>query len=139
MQVENAVYPSPESLEALRIELTNPTPGPVLMLNLIKFRDQASYPDGRPTTLTGRQAYLLYAASMGKIVEQHGGRILFTNDIESLVIGQVENTWDLCALVEYPSITAFAMIMNSPEVAGISIHRDAGLAGQLLIRLGQPD
>jgi hypothetical protein len=29
---------------------------PMVMLNLLKFRDQAAYPHGRPTTLTGREA-----------------------------------------------------------------------------------
>ncbi|MBY0441401.1 MAG: DUF1330 domain-containing protein [Mycobacteriaceae bacterium] len=138
MQVENAVYPTPERLEALRTELTDPATEPVMMLNLLKFRDQASYPDGRSTSLTGQEAYLLYAAGMRQLIEQHGGRILFTNDIASVVIGQVENTWDLCAVVEYPSITAFAKIMNLAASEEISLHRDAGLAGQLLLRLGQP-
>lgn len=138
MQVENAVYPTAERLEALLAELTNPTAEPVRMLNLLKFRDQASYPDGRSTTLTGQEAYGLYAVAMRQLVERHGGKVLFSNDIQSVVIGQVENIWELCALVEYPNITTFAMIANLPEFEEISIHRDAGLAGQLLIRLGQP-
>jgi hypothetical protein len=39
--------------------------------------------------------------------------------------------------MEYPSTAAFAKIATSPEVAKIGVHRAAGLAGQLLIRVSQ--
>ena len=138
MDVENAVYPDRQRVEAL----TGGDPAraagdPVVMLNLLKFRDRAAYPDGRPTELTGRQAYLLYAAAMQAVVEGQGGRFVFVGDVESLVIGEVEQLWDTCALVEYPSAAAFARITTSPEVAEIGVHRAAGLDGQLLIRLAQ--
>jgi len=134
VDVENAVYPTRERVEAL---MTDTSDDPVVMLNLLKFRDRAAYPDGRPTTLTGRQAYELYAAAMQEVVEEHGGRFLFAGEVTSLVIGRVEDTWDMCALVEYPSAAAFARIATSPEVGEIGVHRAAGLQGQLLIRLAQ--
>lgn len=49
-------------------------------------------------------------------------------DIASLVIGDVQDLWDTCLLVEYRSAAAFAEI---------GVHRAAGLDGQLLIRLTQ--
>ena len=110
---------------------------PVVMLNLLKFRGTAVYPDGRPTDLTGRQAYDLYAAAMQKVIEKNGGRLLFGGDVASLVIGQVGDLWDTCVLVEYPSAAAFAAIVTSPEVAEIGVHRAAGLEGQLLIRVAK--
>ena len=36
-------------------------------------------------------------------------------------------------IVEYPSRAEFFRIATSPEVQAIGIHREAGLAGQLLI------
>ena len=110
---------------------------PVVMLNLLRFRAKAAYSDGRPTNLTGRQAYDLYATSMQRIVEDRGGTVLFGGDIASLVIGDVDDIWDTCVLVEYPSAAAFAAIVMSPEVAEIGVHRAAGLDGQLLIRVTQ--
>ena len=115
----------------------NDRPGPIHMLNLVRLRAQAVYPDGRPTDLTGRQAYDLYAAAMQKVVEKNGGRLLFGGDVASLVIGQVGDLWDTCVLVEYPSAAAFAAIVTSPEVTEIGVHRAAGLEGQLLIRASQ--
>jgi uncharacterized protein (DUF1330 family) len=134
VDVENAVYPTHSRVEALMADTSD---GPVVMLNLLKFRAIAVYPDARPSDLTGRQAYDLYAAPMQKVIEFGGGRVLFGGDIASLVIGEVEDLWDTCVLVEYPSAAAFAAIVTSPEVAEIGVHRAAGLDGQLLIRVTQ--
>jgi|SRR5580693_4540146 uncharacterized protein (DUF1330 family) len=111
--------------------------GPVVMLNLLKFRAKAVYADGRASDLTGRQAYDLYAAPMQNVIADGGGRVLFGGAIASLVIGEVGDLWDTCVLVEYPSAAAFAAIVTSPEVTEIGVHRAAGLEGQLLIRVTQ--
>jgi uncharacterized protein (DUF1330 family) len=134
VEVENAVYPTHSRVEALMADASG---GPVVMLNLLRFRAKAVYPDGRPSDLTGRQAYDLYAAAMQKVIENGGGRVLFGGDIASLVIGDVEDIWDTCVVVEYPSAAAFAAIVTSPEVTEIGVHRAAGLEGQLLIRVTQ--
>ncbi len=134
MDVENAAYPPASRVEAL---MADDSGGPVVMVNLLRFRAKAVYPDGRPSDLTGRQAYNLYAAPMQNVIEQGGGKVLFGGDIASLVIGDVEDLWDTCVLVEYPSAAAFAAIVTSPEVAEIGVHRAAGLEGQLLIRATQ--
>src|SRR5689334_9217371 len=134
MNVENSVYPTRERLETL---LANQSDKPIVMLNLLKFKDKAVYADGRATTLTGREAYMLYGTPMQQFVTRHGGKFVFQGLIEQLVIGEVDDMWDLVALVEYPSAAAFAKIATSPEVAEIGVHRAAGLEGQLLIRVQQ--
>ena len=134
MNVENHVYPTQDRVRKLMGDASGE---PIVMLNLLKFRDKAVYADGRATTLTGREAYQIYGSAMQKVVEKNGGRFLFGGQIASLVIGEVEDMWDLCALVEYPSAAAFAKIATSPEVNEIGVHRAAGLEGQLLIRVAQ--
>jgi uncharacterized protein (DUF1330 family) len=134
VDVENHVYPTASRVEAL---MADDSGDPVAMVNLLKFRATAVYPDGRPSDLTGRQAYDLYAAAMQKVIEKNGGRLLFGGDIASLVIGEVGDLWDTCVLVEYPSAAAFAAIVTSPEVTEIGVHRAAGLEGQLLIRVAK--
>jgi uncharacterized protein (DUF1330 family) len=130
MKVENAVYPSVEGIQELG---KNPSPAKIAMLNLLKFREKAVYKDGRADNISGREAYMRYAAEMTKIVEREGGKILFTGRIAGLVIGEVENMWDVAAIMEYPSRAAFQKIVTLPEVAEIGVHREAGLEGQLLI------
>jgi uncharacterized protein (DUF1330 family) len=135
MQVENALYPKRECVAALAAETD---PAAIVMLNLLKFRDLAEYPDRRPTTLSGREAYTLYGDAMRRIVEETGGRFLFYGIINELVIGQVGELWDAAALVQYPSSAAFAHIATLPQVEQIGVHRAAGLKGQLLIRIASP-
>jgi uncharacterized protein (DUF1330 family) len=134
LKVENAVYPTPEQIEALR---GDPSTEPVVMLNLLKFRDKAQYPDGRNTDLTGMQAYMVCGEAMRKVVEREGGKFVFLGAIKYLTVGAVDKLWDVAALVEYPSPAAFARIATSPEVGEIGVHRTAGLEGQLLICVSQ--
>jgi uncharacterized protein (DUF1330 family) len=131
MKVENAVYPSGEQLTNA---VTQGPREPIVMVNLVKFKEKAIYADGRADDLSGRAAYARYSVEMREYVEAHGGRILFLGEVGSLVVGEVEDLWDAVALVEYPSMEAFVQIATSPEVAAFGIHREAGLAGQLLIQ-----
>ena len=130
MNVVNAVYPTMEQIVPF---MNDPTPGPIAMVNLLKFREQAVYEDGRPDRISGREAYMRYIVEMVPIVEAAGGRILFSADVRGLVIGEVEELWDAVGIAEYPSRAAFHRIATSPEVQAIGAHRQAGLAGQLLI------
>jgi uncharacterized protein (DUF1330 family) len=132
MNVENALYPTADRIADLTADSSGQ---PIVMLNLLKFRERAQYADGRAADLSGRDAYMLYGAKMQQVVEREGGRMIFSGAIMSLVIGTVNEMWDVAALVEYPSSAAFARIVTSPEVAAISVHRAAGLAGQLLMRV----
>lgn len=134
MKVENAVYPKREQLEAL---VAHAGDGPIVMLNLLKFRDKAVYKDGRETDLSGRDAYMQYGAQMAPFVIARGGKMHFSAAIGTLVIGEVGDLWDAAALMEYPSAKAFVEIATSPEVAGFGVHREAGLEGQLLIQCRQ--
>lgn len=131
MKVENAVYPKGEQLTEAIAKGSNE---PIVMVNLLKFKDRASYKDGRADDATGRQAYDRYGKEMIKFVQSHGGRVIFSGPVKSVVIGNVEEAWDAVALVEYPSSEAFAKIAMSSDVAKIGVHREAGLAGQILIQ-----
>jgi uncharacterized protein (DUF1330 family) len=130
MKVENAVYPTADGIQALA---RNTSSAKIAMLNLLKFREKAVCKDGRHDDVSGREAYQRYAAAMTKIVEREGGRILFAGRIESVVVGEIEGLWDVAAIMEYPSRSAFQRIVTLPEVQEISVHREAGLEGQLLI------
>jgi uncharacterized protein (DUF1330 family) len=130
MKVVNHVYPDFERFMPLA---QDPTPGPIAMVNLLKFHERARYQDGRAENISGREAYMRYIAEMVPIVEAAGGRIRFSGDVKSLIIGEAEELWDAVGIAEYPSRAAFHRIAMSPEVQAIGIHREAGLAGQLLI------
>jgi uncharacterized protein (DUF1330 family) len=116
--VQIALYPTKQQIQAL---LADPTPGPVVMVNLLRFNPG------------GEAAYRRYADSMRKIVEGRGGRFLWTGRVTAQVVGGGGDDIEMVGLVEYPSRKAFVEIATSPEVAAISAHRAEGLAGQWLL------
>jgi uncharacterized protein (DUF1330 family) len=120
VELHNALMPDQAQLARL---LGSEDPGPVVMVNLLRFRDRAVYPDGRATDLSGAEAFGLYGELMRPIVEGFGGRFLVSALLEDLVIGSGEMGWHRIALVEYPSRAVHAA----------AVHRAAGLEGQLLI------
>lgn len=131
MNVENAVFPQPEQAAAF---FGGAEDGPFVMVNLLKFKPRAEYADGSDPHLTGAEAYARYGEEVRKLVEGLGGRIRYSGHVTGLLLGEVEELWDMVALAEYPSLEAFRAMAMSPQMAAIEHHRKAGLAGQLNIR-----
>ena len=130
MKVENSVYPNDEQMAGF--QETGPE-GPIDMVNLLRFKDKAEYPDGRDTELTGREAYMIYAAGVSELLPKFGGGVMFTAEVERLMLGEVEDLWDVVAIARYPSRQAMMDMLMSGEMQEIGVHRAAGLAGQLNI------
>jgi uncharacterized protein (DUF1330 family) len=131
MKVENAVFPSAEQASAF---FGAPEDGPFVMINLLKFKPKAEYPDGSDSHMTGAEAYARYGVEVAKLVAGLGGRIRYSATVTGLLLGEVEELWDAVALAEYPSLAAFRQMALSPAMHAIEHHRKAGLAGQLNIR-----
>ncbi|WP_423923087.1 DUF1330 domain-containing protein [Candidatus Poriferisodalis sp.] len=131
MEVVNEVMPtSPERID----EMMQPGPdGPIYMVNLLRFKDKAEYEDGRESDLTGYEAYQLYGRAVSKIIGDYGGEIQFAADVTFLALGQVEDLWDEVAIAKYPNRGALLAMSSSNEWRAASVHRTAGLAGQLNI------
>jgi uncharacterized protein (DUF1330 family) len=108
--------------------------GPFVMVNLLKFKPRAEYADGSDGGLTGAEAYALYGEGVRKLVEALGGKVRYSGAVTGLMLGEVEELWDMVALAEYPSLAAFREMAMSPAMHAIEHHRKAGLAGQLNIR-----
>ena len=131
MQVVNAVMPPMEQAMAF---FGGAEDGPFVMVNLLKFKPKAQYADGSGAELTGAEAYALYGEEVRKLVEGLGGKVRYSGHVTGLMIGEVEELWDMVALAEYPSLAAFRAMAMSPEMHAIEHHRVAGLAGQLNIK-----
>ena len=130
MQVVNKVYPNKEQIKGF---LEPVSEGPICMVNLLKFKEKAEYEDGRDTDLTGREAYALYEEGVKKLLQEIGGGVGFEGDVERLALGEVEELWDVVALAVWPSRGVMFDVMQSPDMQAISVHRSAGLAGQINI------
>ena len=130
MKVENKVMPNEKQMEEF---LEKGNDEPIFMVNLLKFKEKAEYPDKRETDLTGREAYAIYGAEVVKHLEKVGSKPIFGSDVTRLMLGEVEELWDSVAIAMYPSRQAMIDMMQSKEYQAIHHHRDAGLAGQLNI------
>ena len=130
MKVENSVYPNEEQVQGFAERGPD---GPIYMVNLLKFKERAEYPDGRSTELTGREAYMIYGEAVSRLLVKYGGAPCFTAPVERLMLGEVDELWDVVAIAEYPSRAAMMQMMQDPEMQEIGVHRAAGLAGQLNI------
>jgi uncharacterized protein (DUF1330 family) len=126
-------YPQPEQIAAL---IGSAETGPVVMVNLLKFKDRADAPD---TGMTGMEAYAMYAKAMVAIVESGGGRMIWSGRVTGMVLGESDVAFDMIALIEYPSRQAFAQIVGDARVQEIAVHRAAGLEGQWLIATSTAD
>jgi uncharacterized protein (DUF1330 family) len=122
-----AQQPEPAQIQQL---MAGPADTPVVMLNLLSFKDRA---DGRNEGETGQAAYGKYANEMKKFVESKGGRFIWAGRVDSMLIGESDAEFHVAALVEYPSRKAFIEIATSAHVQEIGKDRASGLAGQWLI------
>jgi uncharacterized protein (DUF1330 family) len=128
MKFENAIQPTADQARAT---LKSTSREPVIMINLLKFKPVAIYPNGEQTT--GKIAYGRYAAGFEKLLAPRGGRMIYSGTVERLMIGQCEDLWDAVLIVEYPVAQDFSEILRTDAYREISVHREAGLAGQLNI------
>lgn len=110
-----------------------PDDGPVHMLNLVRLRDRAAYPDGREAS--GAEAYRSYGLESGPIFRRVGGRIAWTGDFRLMLIGPEDEKWDLCFIAEYPSAAAFVEMVKDPDYQKAVVHRQAAVVDSRLIRL----
>lgn len=104
------------------------------MVNLLKFKPRAEYADGSDAGLSGMDAYLRYGAGVQACLARVGGKALYSGPVTGIILGEVDELWDMVALAEYPSVQAMMDMVALPEYRAIEHHRLAGLAGQLNIR-----
>jgi uncharacterized protein (DUF1330 family) len=107
--------------------------GPIHMLNLVRFRAEAAYPDGRKAT--GAEAYAAYGRESLPIFNRVGGRIAWSGDFRLMLIGPEEERWDRCFIAEYPSAGAFVEMIKDPDYQKAVKHRQAAVEDSRLVRL----
>ena len=107
--------------------------GPVHMLNLIKLREKAAYPDGREAT--GLEAYQAYGRESGPVFRRLGGRQVWVGRPELMLIGPQDKSWDIAFIAEYPSVDAFVEMLRDPDYREAVKHRQAAVADSRLIRM----
>ena len=130
-----SVDPTREQFNAFK---SLPRDTPIHMLNLIRLKAIADYPEDHPNHgkgLTGLQAYRSYGAETAEIFERLGARQVWAGRPETVVTGPVDEQWDIAFIAEYPNAGAFLAMVTDPLYRDIVKHRTAAVADSRLIRL----
>ena len=126
------IDPERDQFEAFKIL---PRDQPILMLNFLRFREKAAYPDGRAAT--GAEAYAAYGRDSGPIFRRVGGEIVWRAQPELMLIGPPDKQWDLIFVARYPSAGAFLEMVTDPDYREAVKHRQAAVADSRLIRMSE--
>jgi hypothetical protein len=113
--------------------------GPVVMLNLMRFRSVADYsavPDLSPASpISGEAAYQLYMDHTLPYLRKSGGELLFYGKGGPYLIGPSDERWDAAMLVRQSSISSFlAFASDRAYLVGMA-HRTAALEDSRLLPL----
>ncbi|ANK83503.1 MAG: hypothetical protein TEF_14655 [Rhizobiales bacterium NRL2] len=107
---------------------------PVVMLNLLRYRDVAE-PGHGVDGLSGREAFDVYGRRLMKLNPRFGVEPIWMGRSGRTVIG--DEAWDVVMLVRYPTRRQFVEMMNDPDYRAISPIRAAALADSRLIETTQ--
>jgi uncharacterized protein (DUF1330 family) len=114
------VEPDQKQLEAIAALASDPESGPLVMLNLNRYRD--------------RDAYARYGEVALRVLERVGGKVLWHTQAQDVVIGDENNGYDDVIAVWYPSAAAFLALATDPEILERRADRVAGLERATILR-----
>ena len=106
---------------ALDLLLAEDPGGPVVMLNLLRFR-----PDG------GRETYQRYVDALGPVTARYGLQIDYMGDGGSPLVADDGQIWDMVLLVRYPGRQAFVDMVRDPEYQEVARLRTDALVAAVL-------
>lgn len=128
------IDPSRVNFEAFK---SLPRDTPIHMLNLLRYRDLAEYPDGHEhagKNWSGRRAYEEYGTVSGPLFRSVGGEIVWRGVFETIVTGPENIRWDDGFIAAYPNSAAFFAMLKDPAYALAVVNRTAALADSRLVR-----
>jgi uncharacterized protein (DUF1330 family) len=114
--------------------------GPMVMVNLLKYRKKAAYESDHAEAkenLSGRDAYQRYGMVAMQHVMKRGGSVVWGGAQKFVMIGEAgANDWDDVVCVRYLSRDAFLNMTQDPEYLAAHYHREAGLERTVLLCCG---
>ena len=119
-----------------------PRDEPIEMLNLVRYRDDAAYPDDHPNAgkgMSGKDAYREYGRTSGPIFQRVGGTIVWRGKPQAMLTGPQDEAWDAGFIARYPSAAAFLEMVSDPKYRKAVLNRSAAVADSRLIRFSPGD
>jgi hypothetical protein len=97
--------------------------GPFWALNLMKYREVASYADGNPAGVSGKEADDAYSP-LGPL-KAIGAMVAFHGDVLDQRAG--DPAWDRIGIVRYPTRAAFFAMQQRDDFKDKHEHKEAGM------------
>jgi hypothetical protein len=104
--------------------------GPVWMINLMHYREQADYTDGSGAAISGREVDDRYAPL--ESLRAIGAEPVLFADVEVQLLGD-EPKWDRVGVVKYPTRRSFIDMQSRPDFKEKHVHKDAGMASTIVM------
>jgi uncharacterized protein (DUF1330 family) len=126
MSSSSHVEPSEAQLAAIAAHRSD---GPILALNLNRYRERAAYPPGTPDAdVSGREAYMRYGGVALQAIHHVGGKVLWMTEPCAIAIGCEHEAYHEVVAVWYPSRTAFLALPTYPGYQeAFECHRRAAI------------
>jgi uncharacterized protein (DUF1330 family) len=130
-----SIDPTREQFDAFK---ALPRDEPIQMLNLVRLKALASYPEGHPNHgkgMSGLDAYRAYGRESAPLFAGLGGKQVWAGRPQGVVTGPTDEQWDLAFIAEYPNAAAFLAMVTDPGYREQVKHRQAAVEDSRLIRL----
>lgn len=128
------IDPSPKHFAAFK---DLPRDEPIHMLNLLRFREHAEYPEGHEhhgKGWSGRRAYEEYGKTSGPIFRRVGGSIVWRGAFQTMVTGPDDKEWHDGFVAQYSGSSAFFEMIKDPDYQLAVVNRTAALVDSRLMR-----
>ncbi len=104
--------------------------GPIYMINLLRYREQADYGDLEMPPCTGREAYQQrYVAAFAKAAGSKEFTVFYIGAVHATLVAPAGEAWDDVAIVEYPSFEVLRSIVDSAAYENeAALHHRAALS-----------
>ncbi|MES9537483.1 MULTISPECIES: DUF1330 domain-containing protein [unclassified Actinomadura] len=95
--------------------------GPVVMLNLLRFREG------------GEKSYARYSKALGgDILARYGAEVLYYGKGSTALVAEDGQSWDAVLLVRYPSREVFSRMVADPDFQAVAHFRSEALSEAVL-------
>jgi uncharacterized protein (DUF1330 family) len=106
--------------EDLKRYLQEDPGGPVVMLNLLKYRPG------------GEENYRAYSAALKDYLPGIGAEVLYVGDCSTSLVAPPSWDWDAVLIVRYPSRRAFSEMVSDPAYQAVTHLRTEALTEAVL-------
>lgn len=115
-----------------------PRDEPMQLLNMIRFRELAAYPEGHACAQfgwSGERAFEEYLRLTVPIIERLGGGIVWQGTFQGVITGPEEFEWDRVFVMGFPGANTFLALVSDPEYkTHVVDHRTAAVQDSRLVR-----